>query len=62
MKKITCLDCDKEFTGESPEEVQKAMHPHYMEAHKDVMEAGNEEKRKEWFVRFNEKWESAPEV
>lgn len=62
MKKITCLDCDREFTAETKDDAMKAMHPHYMEDHKDVMAAGNEEKKKEWFERFEREWEAAPEV
>lgn len=59
MKTITCLDCDRQFSGESKEEVMQNMMPHYMEAHKDVMEAGNEEKKKEWFAEFQQRWEAA---
>ena len=62
MKKIKCLDCDKEFEGESKEEVLSKMHPHYMTDHKDVMEQGNEEKKKEWFEVFNKRWEEAGDL
>lgn len=35
------------------------MMPHYMSDHKDVMEAGNEEKKKAWFEELNRRWEEA---
>ena len=39
----------------------QAMMPHYMADHKDVMEAGNEEKKKVWFQEFEQRWEAASE-
>lgn len=62
MKKIQCLDCNKEFEGASPDAVLAQMHPHYMEAHQDIMKDGSEDKKKEWFERFNKNWERAPEM
>ena len=62
MKKITCVDCDEQFEGETKEEAMKAMHPHYMEAHKDVMAAANEEKKKAWFEELDKRWNEAEEV
>ena len=62
MKTITCIDCDKQFSGETKEEAMKAMHPHYMEDHKDVMANANEENKKEWFAELDRRWEAAPEV
>lgn len=62
MKKIQCLDCDTMFDAENKEDALKQMHPHYMEAHQDVMKDGNEEKRKEWFDRFENEWEVASEA
>jgi len=62
MKKIKCLDCDKMFEGENPKEAMNAMHPHYMEDHKDVMAGGNEEKMKVWMEKFNKNWEEAEEI
>lgn len=56
MKTITCLDCEEQFSGETKEEVMKAMMPHYMEVHKDVMDAGNEEKKQVWFAEFERLW------
>ncbi|MCA9354243.1 MAG: DUF1059 domain-containing protein [Candidatus Kaiserbacteria bacterium] len=59
MKTIACLDCSQQFSGETPEEVMQAMMPHYMVDHKEVMEGGNEEKKKEWFAEFQRRWNVA---
>ena len=61
MKTITCLDCEVQFSGETKEELMKNMMPHYMEAHKDVMETGNEEKKQVWFAEFERRWNEASE-
>lgn len=61
MKTITCIDCDMQFSGETKEEVMQNMHPHYTQAHKDVMADGNEEKKKLWFVEFEKRWNDATE-
>jgi len=62
MKKIKCLDCDKEFSANTEKEALGQMHPHYMDAHQDVMKAGTEADRKVWFERFHKNWEDAEEV
>jgi len=62
MKKIKCLDCDKEFSAETEKEALDQMRPHYMESHKDIMKEGTEAKKKEWFERLHKDWESAKEV
>ena len=59
MKIITCIDCEEKFTGNTQEEVMKAMMPHYGSAHKDIMERGTEEGKREWFLEFNKRWEEA---
>jgi len=59
MRKVKCVDCEAFFEGNTREEVMKNMHPHYMDAHKDVMEKGNEEKRKIWMMKFEENWKEA---
>ncbi len=59
MKTITCIDCEEQFSGETPEAIMQAMMPHYMSDHKDVMERGTEEGKKEWFAEFNKRWEQA---
>lgn len=62
MKKMTCLDCDKEFVADTSENMMNTMHPHYMEDHKDMMEEGTEEKKKLWMEAFHKKWEEAEEI
>jgi hypothetical protein len=62
MKKITCVDCAMQFELETKEEAMKAMLPHYMEAHKDVMAAGTEESKKAWFAELDKRWNEAEEV
>ena len=61
MKTITCIDCDAQFSGNTPEELMQNMMPHYQNEHKDVMDAGNEEKRKVWMEEFHKRWNEAPE-
>lgn len=62
MKTITCLDCEQQFAGETPEEVMEKMMTHYMKDHKDIMDAGTEQQRDGWFVEFNNRWDISPEV
>jgi len=58
MRKIKCLDCDHQFEigADTQEEAMKEMMPHYMEVHKEMMENGTEESKKEWMTRFHEAW------
>jgi len=60
MRTITCIDCDEQFSGETPEEIQQAMMPHYMEKHTDVMTASTPEKKK-WFAEFQRRFDTAKE-
>jgi len=62
MKEMKCLDCEKTFKAESPEEMMKTMMPHYMSDHEDIMKAGTEETKKVWMEKFNKEWEEAKEV
>tara|TARA_Y100000310_G_scaffold297004_1_gene329696 strand:+ start:970 stop:1143 length:174 start_codon:yes stop_codon:yes gene_type:complete len=55
---MKCLDCEETFKAETPEEMMKAMMPHYMEKHKEIMEAGTEESKKEWMEKFHKIWNS----
>lgn len=59
MKTITCLHCETQFEGETKEEVQMKMLPHYKEIHADVMASNTAESKKEWFTEFNRRWDSA---
>lgn len=62
MKELKCLDCDEKFKASSPEEMMKAMMPHYMESHKEMIEEQSEETKEEWMKRFHEGWEAAKEI
>ena len=56
MKTITCIDCDQQFSGETPDAVMTAMLPHYMSDHKDIMQTNTPDSKKEWFAEFNKRW------
>jgi uncharacterized C2H2 Zn-finger protein len=62
MKEMKCPDCDKIFKANSPDEMMKAMHPHYMEDHAEIVKNGDEEQRKAWMEKFNKDFEDAEEV
>jgi len=62
MKEMKCLDCDETFKAESSEEMMKAMMPHYMSDHKELMAKGTEEDKKVWMGKFNKNWEEAEEI
>ncbi len=59
MKTLKCDLCEHEAQGETFEEWMKALHPHYVEAHSDVMNdlRHTEETKKKWMnenkVRFD---------
>lgn len=59
---MKCLDCEEYFTAEDKEKMMTAMHPHYMESHKDIMANVDEEKKKAWFIEFDKKWEKGEDV
>lgn len=59
MKTITCIDCEEQFSGHTPEEVQMAMLPHYKSNHTEIIGNANEEAKKVWFAEFNRRWEQA---
>ena len=54
MKTLTCDLCEVTAEGETFEEWMKALMPHYMEAHADVMNAHS--KDKEEMEKEKEKW------
>ncbi|HEY0964723.1 MAG TPA: hypothetical protein VGE31_02925 [Candidatus Paceibacterota bacterium] len=62
MKIITCLNCAKQFPGETEDDVLEHMMPHYMEEHPEVMEEGTEEQQEAWFAEFNKRWAEAEEI
>ncbi len=59
MKTLKCDLCDHEAQGKTFEAWMQALHPHYMEAHSEVMKnpAHTEEDMKKWMaenkVRFD---------
>jgi hypothetical protein len=59
MKTMKCDLCEATADGETFEEWMKALHPHYMEAHAEVMkdESKTEEDKKKWMevnkIRFD---------
>jgi len=66
MKTLTCDLCDHGASGESFEEWMKALMPHYMEAHADVMSSKanltEEEKKTEmekWMAENRQRFEAA---
>lgn len=66
MKTLKCDSCEVTADGETFEEWMQALHPHYMEAHADVMkgmEGMSEEDKKEhmkkWMDENKERFDAA---
>ncbi len=59
MKTLKCDLCEHEACGETFEEWMMALHPHYMEAHADVVKDGTEEKRKQWMAENKARCDAA---
>lgn len=59
MKKIMCQHCEEYFTGETKEEIQMKMLPHYKSTHAEVMAANSESSKKEWMAEFDRRWDAA---
>ena len=59
MKTLKCDLCDHEAQGETFEEWMMALHPHYTEAHADVVKDGTEEKRKVWMAENKTRFDAA---
>ena len=59
MKTLKCDLCDVTAEGETFEEWMKALQPHYMEAHADVMKQGNEGDREKWMAENQARFEAA---
>lgn len=62
MKTITCIDCDRQFSGQSAEAIMEDMMMHYLNDHGDIMDAATEELPDGWFIEFNDRYDSAPET
>lgn len=61
MKEMSCLDCSEMFEANSPDEMMKAMMPHYKEAHAEMMAGQSKESHEDWMKRFHKEWQAAPE-
>lgn len=66
MKTLKCDLCDHQAQGETFEDWMKALHPHYTEAHADVMkgeEGKDEESQKagmhKWMVENKARFDAA---
>ena len=61
MKTLKCDLCEATEDGETFEEWMKALHPHYMEAHADVIKNASEEKHQEWMVENKARFDAQPD-
>jgi hypothetical protein len=61
MKTITCFDCDMQFSGETPQEVQLRMLPHYREVHPEIINSVDDAGRKAWMEEFDKRWKVVSE-
>jgi hypothetical protein len=61
MKTLKCDLCEATADGETFEEWMKALMPHYMEAHADVMKDPNngEEEKKKWMEENKARFDAA---
>lgn len=61
MKTLKCDLCDVTAEGESFEDWMQALHPHYMEAHADVMKDSSKTKEdmERWMKENKERFEVA---
>ena len=69
MKTLTCDLCEVAAQGATFEEWMKALMPHYMQAHPDVMrgkpeltDEENRAKQQAWMVENKARFDSAPEM
>jgi predicted RNase H-like HicB family nuclease len=61
MKTLTCDLCDHMAQGETFEDWMKALMPHWMEAHADVMKDSNhtEEDKEKWMTENRARFDAA---
>lgn len=61
MKTLKCDLCEATAEGETFEEWMKALHPHYMEAHADVMKdpSHSEEGKEKWMTENKARFDAA---
>lgn len=60
MKTLKCDLCDHEAQGGTFEEWMKALHPHYMEAHPEVMKDSSKTKEDmdKWMVENKKRFDA----
>jgi len=58
MKTITCIHCEEQFSGETPEAIQMAMLPHYREMHPAIINSVDEAGKKDWLAEFHRRWDA----
>jgi hypothetical protein len=61
MKTLKCDLCDVTAEGETFEEWMKALQPHYMEAHADVMQdsSRSQEEMQQWMAENRARFDAA---
>ena len=59
MKTLKCDLCEVTAKGETFEEWMKALQPHYMKAHADVVKDHSEEDREKWMAENKARFEAA---
>lgn len=59
MKTLKCDLCEVTAEGESFEAWMKALMPHYMEAHADVMKTSTQEDQQKWMLENKTRFENA---
>ena len=59
MKTLKFDLCEHEAQGETFDDWMKALMPHYMEAHADVMKDANEGDREKWMAENKARFEAA---
>ena len=58
MKTLKCDLCEVTAEGETFEEWMKALQPHYMEAHAEVMKTSNEGDQQKWMAENKSRFEA----
>ena len=59
MKTLKCDLCEVTAQAETFEEWMKALHPHYMEAHANVMKNGNKAEGEKWMAENKARFDAA---
>lgn len=59
MKTLKCDLCEATAEGETFEEWMRALLPHYMQAHNEVIKNSTKEDQEKWMVENKARFESA---